>query len=417
MARVGYKYGPAFQKVRDIKANIAARTVRVKIQECTREDESQKTSYLVHPATLDNVIQSLIIANHGGQPRQMRQIALPTYLEKIFVGPESINEIDSLEIYAHIESSNNNGSSRGSLIASTLVALEMPNIAITDLHFTALQSLDGSLKENHGAVQMVWKPDIDLMDPKSLLRARNDPQQAELQSRLEALSLLCAAEIHHIVAESTLTIIRNLPEHMKKLLAWIDWLLATREQYATISTTSKHRQAEIQRQVELLQGTPAYFAAELLSRCALHAAEILDASSSPLALFLQDDALHRLYDWWNSLWSYQSFLALLSHQRGKHLRILEIGAGTGGLTARVLEQLKESAEDGQLHGTYVFTDISSGFFAGAKERFKSFSSMIEYRVLDIGQDPMKQGFKGEYDLVIASNVSNFSISRNQQRPR
>ena len=81
------------------------------------------------------------------------------------------------------------------------------------------------------------------------------------------------------------------------------------------------------------------------------------------------------------------------------LRILEVGAGTGSATAAVLPELPV----GRYH--YVYTDISAGFFAEAESLFGGPEASIEYRVLDIEQDPVAQGFDPHsYDLIIASNV-------------
>ncbi|MEV0639902.1 SDR family NAD(P)-dependent oxidoreductase [Streptomyces sp. NPDC050619] len=80
------------------------------------------------------------------------------------------------------------------------------------------------------------------------------------------------------------------------------------------------------------------------------------------------------------------------------LRILEIGAGTGGFTARILPHLPPE----RTH--YVYTDVSSAFFPKAEARFAAFN-FLEYRALDLGVDPLDQGFvAGSFDLVIASNA-------------
>lgn len=51
-----------------------------------------------------------------------------------------------------------------------------------------------------------------------------------------------------------------------------------------------------------------------------------------------------------------------------------------------------------------YTDISSGFFPAARERFKGFSN-IDFATLDISQDPYEQGLREEkFDLIIAANV-------------
>lgn len=83
---------------------------------------------------------------------------------------------------------------------------------------------------------------------------------------------------------------------------------------------------------------------------------------------------------------------------GRGLRILEIGAGTGGTTAHLLPQLPAARCE------YHFTDISSHFTAKARERFADYP-FIDYRVLDIERDPVPQGYAaGGYDLIVAANV-------------
>lgn len=93
---------------------------------------------------------------------------------------------------------------------------------------------------------------------------------------------------------------------------------------------------------------------------------------------------------------------------GRHLRIIEIGAGTGSATASVLPELP----DGRFE--YVYTDISAGFFAEAESRFGDGGGCIEYRPLDIEKDPVEQGFDAHaYDLIIASNVLHATRSLNE----
>ena len=82
---------------------------------------------------------------------------------------------------------------------------------------------------------------------------------------------------------------------------------------------------------------------------------------------------------------------------GRSLRILEIGAGTGGTTSFVLPTLP-------LEGShYTFTDIAPALLARARQKFKL--PFIDFRLLDIEKDPLEQGFEsGSYDLILAANV-------------
>jgi acyl transferase domain-containing protein/NADPH:quinone reductase-like Zn-dependent oxidoreductase/NADP-dependent 3-hydroxy acid dehydrogenase YdfG/SAM-dependent methyltransferase/acyl carrier protein len=83
---------------------------------------------------------------------------------------------------------------------------------------------------------------------------------------------------------------------------------------------------------------------------------------------------------------------------GRTLRVLEIGAGTGGTTAHVLSVLPAS------HTEYVFSDVSALLLAAARPRFRDVP-FVDYRRLDINADPGGQGFSAHsFDLIIAADV-------------
>jgi NADPH:quinone reductase-like Zn-dependent oxidoreductase/SAM-dependent methyltransferase/acyl carrier protein len=80
------------------------------------------------------------------------------------------------------------------------------------------------------------------------------------------------------------------------------------------------------------------------------------------------------------------------------IRILEIGAGTGGASSFLLPHLPAQRSE------YVFTDISPAFTLQAQTTFAAYP-FIEYQTLDIEKDPREQGFKlQDYHIVVASNV-------------
>ncbi|HEX4640358.1 MAG TPA: acyltransferase domain-containing protein, partial [Chthoniobacterales bacterium] len=83
---------------------------------------------------------------------------------------------------------------------------------------------------------------------------------------------------------------------------------------------------------------------------------------------------------------------------GRGLRILEVGAGTGGLTAQVLPTLERG-----LH-SYTFTDVSAAFFPGALQKLAAFPE-IETKIFDLEKPAAEQGFEpGSFDFVIGTNV-------------
>ncbi|MCP5002672.1 MAG: SDR family NAD(P)-dependent oxidoreductase, partial [Planctomycetes bacterium] len=84
------------------------------------------------------------------------------------------------------------------------------------------------------------------------------------------------------------------------------------------------------------------------------------------------------------------------------LRILEVGAGTGGTSEIVFSRLKpfkNSIEE------YCYTDISKAFLFHAEGKYGKENPYTVYELLDIEQPLEVQGIKiGAYDLVIATNV-------------
>lgn len=82
---------------------------------------------------------------------------------------------------------------------------------------------------------------------------------------------------------------------------------------------------------------------------------------------------------------------------GRPLRVLEVGAGTGGTTVRLVEQLPEGTD-------YLFTDAGQSFVERARVRFADRPGM-RFAVLDLERDFAEQGVApNSIDLVVASNV-------------
>ncbi|MBW4432010.1 MAG: SDR family NAD(P)-dependent oxidoreductase [Pelatocladus maniniholoensis HA4357-MV3] len=142
-------------------------------------------------------------------------------------------------------------------------------------------------------------------------------------------------------------------------------------------------------------------------RVATNLAAILTGKIAPLSiLFPQDGQIGAAEFYKKTSWAKilnltisQTVELLLSNYSSlEPLRILEIGAGTGGTTHEILKVCTSH----QI--TYTFTDVSPFFLETAKDTFAQFP-FIEYKVLDIEKDPALQDFSpSTYDLIIAANV-------------
>jgi acyl transferase domain-containing protein/SAM-dependent methyltransferase len=92
---------------------------------------------------------------------------------------------------------------------------------------------------------------------------------------------------------------------------------------------------------------------------------------------------------------------LQAKEEGESLTVIEVGAGTGGTTEFVLEELSQFKE----RIRYIYTDVSVGFLKYGRQRFGGVWPNMEFKPLDIQKSPGPQGFAGAAaDVVVASNV-------------
>lgn len=146
---------------------------------------------------------------------------------------------------------------------------------------------------------------------------------------------------------------------------------------------------------------------ELLSHCGRHLSDVMSGQLDPLAVLFPENDVSLVRNFYQdspgaktmNMLIREAVLNLIAlSPAGQGVRILELGAGTGGTTAHLLPALDSESTD------YVFTDISPLFVAAAKDRFINYKFMRS-QVLDIEKDPMGQGVaRGYFDIVIASNV-------------
>ncbi|WP_070198818.1 SDR family NAD(P)-dependent oxidoreductase [Streptomyces oceani] len=88
--------------------------------------------------------------------------------------------------------------------------------------------------------------------------------------------------------------------------------------------------------------------------------------------------------------------------RRARVRILEIGAGTGGGSRQVFERLEPFASQVE---TYCYTDLSRSFLLHAEEEYGPDQPYLDYRLFDVEKPLAAQGMElGGFDLVLATNV-------------
>ena len=145
----------------------------------------------------------------------------------------------------------------------------------------------------------------------------------------------------------------------------------------------------------------------LLGRCGPEISGVLTGKVDPIQLIFPEDQWDLIVKYYVEGFAFKKYNNLAGRvvnelvkriPEDQTLRILEIGAGTGGMTQALLPLLPAGRSE------YYYTDLSHMFMLKAQQRFARYP-FVQYKLLDIEKDPADQGFDiNSFDLVIASDV-------------
>ena len=206
--------------------------------------------------------------------------------------------------------------------------------------------------------QLEWKPHSDFVGLETGLHPR--PPRRKEWPLLEELITLCSFD--HLEQIQTND---NTPGHLLKLLSWMRlhteryqsganrWLP---KELGLQDMKHEERLARIDAMVAELSDSPDTAFATAIHRLLVEAPRIFAGEAHPLHVLLPDNVLSNFYNATSFDWA--DAIRLVANTN-PHLRVLEIGAGTGGMTARVLRALTSSFGE-RLYSHYSYTDVSAG---------------------------------------------------------
>ena len=214
--------------------------------------------------------------------------------------------------------------------------------------------------------------------------------------------------------ESTRDVNRSmLMPHMQKYVVWLDArvkeIRSMRVWQSRVASPKLILDQEMELVVNRVQN--ANPEGKLFATIGRNLEAIIRAKANPLELMFQEGLVNDLYkdvcDKTSSCRQMQVYIDLLAH-KNPSMTVLEVGAGTGSVSEHVVKALctEESASDSIARfARYDYTDISESFFEQARERFQLFKSKMHFRILNIEENIIDQGYKeAEYDLIIAAWV-------------
>jgi NADPH:quinone reductase-like Zn-dependent oxidoreductase/SAM-dependent methyltransferase len=375
--------------------------------------DGYESGCILHPVTLDHCIQ-LMWPLVGYRSPGQKQVYLPTFVGSLYVNCKTpFRAGDHLKLY---------GTRLGSLHPRRpanlhFVATKPENpsdvlIRVDDVKVSPL--VDHNAWPDRPMKNQCYKiqdtPCLEFLDSRFTgLLKRASPDLTEL----DRLCILEQASFYFLDSardKLSATECNSVQGHHHHFLDWIrkirhkarngglplqnsDWLGCNEEQRAKVIEKARSF------------GAPG----ELICRLGSLIPQILRREVEPLSVMVENGLLDRYYQELDSFRrSYAaaiSFVDKMADQKPQ-MNILEVGAGTGGATLPIIRCLGGGdTQKAPRFGHYTFTDVSSGFLREAKEKLRVWGDLLDYRTLDIYEDPVHQDYnEHSYDLIIACNV-------------
>ncbi|KUI53493.1 Lovastatin diketide synthase LovF [Cytospora mali] len=420
MRAAGIAHGPKFRNMKKItQSGKEMRSVsNFIVAEKSSSDEPDGSSGLVlHPTTLDSVIQAAYTALPGAGSVNAPPMVPKSIAELWISGGISSQASHKFTACSRLDRQDQQSFQGdvsivdqicGDDIADSAAVLEMKGLICQSLGISVSPGSMSKTWEKEICSKLEWAADLSLASAdtwdnlrKQLSYGSCEPQEAAV---ILELRRVCMYFVQDAVNALTAADVAQLEKHHTAFYQWM-------QQQIELTAAGKMgpgsadwlREGPLKRQLHIEKAALDSVNGEMTCRVGPRLIDVLCHNISPLELMMEEKLLYRYYQ--ECIKLDRSFVQLvelfrLAVHKSPRARILEIGAGTGGATRHMLKVLGESGAS--LGEMYHFTDISSGFFEDARGEFAPWIDIMAFDKLDIGQDPVEQGFiLGSYDIVIS----------------
>lgn len=409
-------FGPVMRNLRSIKLSKSSRECvgLVTVPNMADLPSGYFQPYILHPTVMESVTHILLLIC-ASNPESIGKEMLTTFMEEIWFSPNIKNEPG--RSFQTVGSAKRK--SRTSWMSDVRVwddEMKNEQIAIKGIQLLEVTTESEGEVERCPCYSISWHLSTDLP-----LTATSF--QATTQGNGSIENLLKFHENHQLA--SALMILRalddlknlnieNMNPHHKQMYNWMQHEASKIEKgmdiFLNVDRLERLKKDENLRSELYHNVKNANARGELLVRIGENIIPIFMKEKDPLEImFGEGDLMPRTYDegfTGNILPSLTKYLETLAFNH-PNLNILEVGAGTGSATRHILEILQSSMAHGiPAINRYHFTDLSGGFLERARKRFCSWSTLMDYGILNIENEPLNQGFlPGSYDVVVATHVS------------
>ncbi len=412
MRDVGIHHGPIFQNLKSIRArNKQSVSTFVVADTASTMPKHYQSKHVIDPTTLDSVFQAAYTALPGAGSK-MSSPMLPKSIKKLWVAHNIGSDAGHrLKAYSDVSRSTSQSFDTDLVVVDDTDDITQSNPVLLIDGFT-FQSIGNTVTDKADSLEddkfstVKWAPDLSFNNPSFLKQQLGSPIEPTEAETLMDLRRLTFYFVSDALASLTAADVRQLDSHHEKFYVWMKAHVGLAGSNDLAPDSSEWANHGVEEKVKLIEKAKAASVnGKMVCRLGPQVLSMLRREITPLELMLEDKLLHKYYlealKWNRSSQQIGNMVKYLAHKNPR-ARILEIGGGTGGTTEYALSAL--GIED-PLAGSYDFTDVSSGFFEAAQEKFQAWKNIMRYKKLDIEQDPSKQGFeKGTYDLIIACQV-------------
>ena len=412
---IGIGYGPTFQPLSEIRAdsdqNIA--TAKVALNTTAGTIEGGESSYPLHPAALDATFQLGLIACHGGQVERASTAFVPIHLSQLYLKEGFDQDWGTAIARGRLQGLRGAYIKLQMLSKSGDVVLDIDTLRCVTYNESKSADRLESKAFSSPFTRLAWKPDFRTLNNRQFRKLfPPPPENSSGIAPLECTDMITCL----VVADIYETFVRggDGPQPSGDLRHWLSWVKSCAEEDQRENMVEARQLSPDQRR-QLLQklynkvgNNPEAKAAKRLHE---NMGDILHGRKTGLDVLVPDSLLTALYETGHFIiGAYPQLFNVMDclGHANPNLRILEIGAGTGGAT-RVAMKALVGSHGIKRYDDYTFTDISSGFLTSAQESMSEFPD-IKFSVFDVEKDPQEQGYEPVYDVVMASQAIHATAS-------
>lgn len=402
----GLLYGPSFQLLDDLhwdgKMTAVARIGVSKPQ--------FRTTSLVHPTVLDAVFHILRASSQALASASSTNVPVKLVDAWFSASGWQNPQVGSLRCWGTANVEQDSGED------GTIYALGDNGEVLMSLGHLVTVSVsrpdEGDVSARKLLHRVEWKPQLSLLTPGQLTQAcaggnrvvKDDAiMLAHHGEMTSVMNLALSRTLRYMTAAER----EKLPPSLERHMAWMEHHVGTLKPAQKDDPAAPISDEEIEQRLRSIESMHSSW--ELHTNVVRELKNILVGAKDPLEVIFDSNLADVFYaDMFAQICDVRlrNFLELASHEN-PGLRILEVGAGTGGFTGHILSALQSLEEEsgGLRLAEYTYTDVSPMFFERARERWKALEGRISFKTLDVERTLEGQGFEvGSYDLLVAGSV-------------